>query len=111
MVCFRRLESVSASGRQDTCSSFPEDLQNFVCRTVKEGMGSVMALTSAQLKTAVSPAQDQVTDYFQSAASYWRDIYYDQRLQPTIYRDRQNVALRWIRKLHLPLNARILEIG
>jgi 2-polyprenyl-3-methyl-5-hydroxy-6-metoxy-1,4-benzoquinol methylase len=69
-----------------------------------------MAHTGAQLQTAIGE-QDQVNGYFESSASYWRDIYFDTRLQPTIYRDRQNIALRWIRMLHLPLSSRILEIG
>jgi len=65
---------------------------------------------TAQLDTAFAE-QDKVNGYFESAASYWRDIYFDTRLQPTIYRDRQNIAFRWIRKLHMPLSSRILEIG
>jgi ubiquinone/menaquinone biosynthesis C-methylase UbiE len=69
-----------------------------------------MSYVGTQLNTAFAE-QEQVNGYFESAASYWRDIYFDRRLQPTIYRDRQNIAFRWIRKLHLPLSSRVLEIG
>jgi 2-polyprenyl-3-methyl-5-hydroxy-6-metoxy-1,4-benzoquinol methylase len=69
-----------------------------------------MSYAGAQLITE-DEEQDQVNGYFESAAAYWRDIYFDTRLQPTIYRDRQNIAFRWIRKLRLPLSSRVLEIG
>lgn len=69
-----------------------------------------MSYVTSQLNTEFAE-QRQVNGYFESAASYWRDIYFDKRLQPTIYRDRQNIAFRWIRKLHLPLSSRVLEIG
>ena len=68
-------------------------------------------MSGANVLTNLFVEQDQVNGYFESAASYWRDIYFDTRLQPTIYRDRQNIAFRWIRKLRLPLSSRILEIG
>ena len=56
-------------------------------------------------------SQQQVNDYFESTAAYWKDIYFDDNLLPTIYQDRHNTALGWIRDLDLPLNARILEVG
>jgi ubiquinone/menaquinone biosynthesis C-methylase UbiE len=62
-------------------------------------------------KTTEYSEQKQVNDYFQSSASYWNDIYFDGRLWPTIYRERQNKALRWIDELRLPSSTRLLEIG
>jgi ubiquinone/menaquinone biosynthesis C-methylase UbiE len=58
-----------------------------------------------------SASQQQVTDYFESTAAYWKTVYSDQRLLPAIYRDRHNTALRWIRQLGLHPSARILEVG
>jgi ubiquinone/menaquinone biosynthesis C-methylase UbiE len=49
--------------------------------------------------------------YFELSASYWKEIYSDDRLLPTIYQDRHNTALRWVTKLGLHANARILEAG
>jgi 2-polyprenyl-3-methyl-5-hydroxy-6-metoxy-1,4-benzoquinol methylase len=56
-------------------------------------------------------SQQPVNDYFESSSTYWKDIYFDNRLLPTIYQDRHNTALGWIRELALRPNARILEVG
>jgi ubiquinone/menaquinone biosynthesis C-methylase UbiE len=56
-------------------------------------------------------SQQQVNDYFESTAAYWKNIYFDDNLLPAIYQDRHNTALGWIRDLDLPPNARILEVG
>ena len=55
--------------------------------------------------------QRNVTDYFESTAAYWKEIYSDDRLLPVIYRDRQKTALGWIWELDLRPNARVLEVG
>jgi len=60
---------------------------------------------------SVSASQRHVTDYFESTAGFWKTVYSDQRLLPTIYRDRHNTALRWIQHLGLHPSARILEVG
>src|SRR5436853_5624633 len=56
-------------------------------------------------------AQQEVNDYFESSSSYWKGIYSDDELLPTIYQDRHNTALRWVTKLALRPDARILEAG
>src|SRR5262245_40047858 len=56
-------------------------------------------------------SQQYVTGYFESTAAYWRRVYSDDTLLPTIYQDRHYIALRWIRELDLSPNARILEVG
>jgi ubiquinone/menaquinone biosynthesis C-methylase UbiE len=58
-----------------------------------------------------SASQQHVTDYFESTAAYWKTVYSDDTLLPTIYRDRHNTALGWIQDLDLRPNARILEVG
>jgi ubiquinone/menaquinone biosynthesis C-methylase UbiE len=58
-----------------------------------------------------SASQPNVTEYFESSAAYWRDVYFDDRLMPTIYQDRHNTVLGWIQELALPPRARILEVG
>src|SRR5689334_10159990 len=55
--------------------------------------------------------QQKVNDYFESSADYWKEIYSDNRLLPTIYQDRHKTVLDWITDLRLPMNARILEVG
>jgi ubiquinone/menaquinone biosynthesis C-methylase UbiE len=60
---------------------------------------------------SASASQKDVTDYFESAADYWKKIYSDNRLLPAIYQDRHNTALRWIQPLNLHPSARILEVG
>jgi len=58
-----------------------------------------------------SASQQYVTGYFESTADYWRRVYSDDTLLPTIYQDRHNTALGWIRELDLRPSARILEVG
>jgi len=61
--------------------------------------------------TTTSATQRSVTDYFESSAAYWKTVYSDDRLLPTVYQDRHNTALGWIEDLDLRQSARILEIG
>jgi len=56
-------------------------------------------------------SQRNVTDYFESTAAYWKEVYSDDRLLPVIYRDRHKEALAWIWELELNPNARVLEVG
>jgi ubiquinone/menaquinone biosynthesis C-methylase UbiE len=55
--------------------------------------------------------QQQVNDYFSSSSEFWKTIYSDDRLLPTIYQDRQDTALEWLGALGLAQGARILEAG
>src|SRR5262245_41874300 len=58
-----------------------------------------------------SASQQHVSKYFESTAAYWKTLYSDDRLLPTIYQDRHNTALAWIQDLGLDRSARILEVG
>jgi ubiquinone/menaquinone biosynthesis C-methylase UbiE len=58
-----------------------------------------------------SASQQCVTDFFESTAPYWRTVYSDDRLLPTIYQDRHSTALGWVQDLDLRPNSRILEVG
>jgi ubiquinone/menaquinone biosynthesis C-methylase UbiE len=58
-----------------------------------------------------SASQQHVSDYFESTAVYWQTLYSDDGLSSTIYQDRHNTALTWIRDLNLVPSARILEVG
>jgi ubiquinone/menaquinone biosynthesis C-methylase UbiE len=55
--------------------------------------------------------QQDVNEYFESRAAYWKNVYSDDTLMPAIYQDRHSTALGWIHELGLQRNARILEIG
>lgn len=63
------------------------------------------------MQTQYADAQQRVNDYFESSSEYWKKIYSDDALLPTIYQDRHNTTLDWIRNLGLSPTARILEIG
>jgi ubiquinone/menaquinone biosynthesis C-methylase UbiE len=52
-----------------------------------------------------------VNAFFESSADYWKDIYAERSLLPTIYQARLNTALDWIAALELGWDARILEVG
>ena len=58
-----------------------------------------------------SASQQHVTELFESTAAYWRTVYSDDRLLPTIYQDRHRTALGWVQDLDLRPNSRILEVG
>jgi SAM-dependent methyltransferase len=52
-----------------------------------------------------------VERYFDSEASYWRDVYEDQALQGLIYRERMQTALRWVQELELAAEVPALDVG
>ena len=55
--------------------------------------------------------QESVNAYFQSRASYWRDIYRAQGVEATIYRERMATVLQLADDLQLPPGTGILEVG
>lgn len=55
--------------------------------------------------------QEQVNTYFQSQASFWKDIYATDNLTARIYQQRQEAALAWIDTLALSRGAQVLEVG
>ena len=56
-------------------------------------------------------SQQSVSAYFASTGAYWKEVYADDGLLPTIYRDRHSTVLAWILELDLGRNVRILEVG
>jgi ubiquinone/menaquinone biosynthesis C-methylase UbiE len=63
------------------------------------------------MQTQYVNPQQEVNDYFQGSALYWRSVYSGKTLSSTIYRARYSTALQWIAKLALPPDARVLEVG
>src|SRR5258708_2539526 len=57
------------------------------------------------------PHQKNVNAYFQSQASFWRDIYTRDSVHAEIYRERQAAVLSWIDNLALVPGSQVLEIG
>ncbi len=55
--------------------------------------------------------QSDVNAYFDSAASYWDEVYRDGDLQGLIYQQRQTVVLNYVDAASLQPEARVLEIG
>src|ERR1700737_1555092 len=53
----------------------------------------------------------RVDTFFDSAATYWRDVYALAGTQAEIYRDRHAGALDWIEALRAPHGSRALEVG
>ena len=54
-------------------------------------------------------SQQHVTRYFQSTAPYWKALYADDRLLPTIYQDRHAAVLGWLQDLDLHAKQRCSE--
>src|ERR1700694_4975562 len=55
--------------------------------------------------------QENVNAYFQSQASYWKDIYTRDSVHAEIYRERQAAVLAWIDNLALAPGSQAREIG
>jgi len=61
-------------------------------------------------RSASSQAQ-RVLEHFNAAAGGWEEIYGDSSVQGAVIKMRHALALKWIRELQLPADARVLEIG
>ena len=61
--------------------------------------------------SAAGLAQERVTDYFDSQALYWKEIYERQDAFSITYQQRMATVLAWVDGLKLPSGSRILEIG
>jgi ubiquinone/menaquinone biosynthesis C-methylase UbiE len=56
-------------------------------------------------------AQQLVDRYFESAVSYWDDVYRECDLAATVYQRRKEETLKWVADLRLPSDARIIDVG
>src|SRR5436190_22886710 len=63
------------------------------------------------MQTQSTSPQQGVISYFESSATYWKNVYARGHLTSTIYRARHNTTLRWVSKLGLPAAASVLDIG
>lgn len=55
--------------------------------------------------------QARIDDYFDSASTYWNDVYATRDTQGLVYRRRMSTAVRWVAELGLARGARVLEVG
>lgn len=55
--------------------------------------------------------QDHVNGYFQSQATYWKDLYSHDGVKAEVHRDRFTTTLHWIDDLGLEPGSHVLEIG
>ena len=55
--------------------------------------------------------QDRVNELFDAGSSYWTDVYTEHDVFGVIYRQRRDIALRFVDELSLPKASRILEVG
>lgn len=67
-------------------------------------------MTTAARRSDTLQAQ-RVLEHFDSSSRDWEDIYAYSTVRAAVIRERHALALRWIRGLRLPADARILEIG
>ena len=56
-------------------------------------------------------AQQLVDRYFESAVTYWDDVYRECDLAGTVYQRRKEETLKWVADLRLPANAKIIDVG
>ena len=56
-------------------------------------------------------AQQLVDRYFESAVTYWDDVYRECDLAGTVYQRRKEETLKWVAALRLPADARIIDVG
>ena len=55
--------------------------------------------------------QKRTDDHFDAASSYWNDIYEARDVDAAIYRDRRAAVLELVRKLAVPTDRPVLELG
>lgn len=55
--------------------------------------------------------QQTVGSYFDSAASFWDEIYHDPGVYSLVHQERRNTILSLVEGLSLPTSARILDVG
>jgi SAM-dependent methyltransferase len=55
--------------------------------------------------------QELVNEYFERVSAYWRDIYDEQGLDATLYRERKARVLLFADRLNLPPLSQVLEVG
>jgi len=55
--------------------------------------------------------QQEVDQYFQSEALFWRDIYLESDVYAVVHQQRRDLALAWVDTLALPPQAPVLEVG
>lgn len=55
--------------------------------------------------------QQRVNSHFDSASSYWAEIYTARSVEGAIYQHRKALVLRWIDELGLPQGSKVLEVG
>jgi succinoglycan biosynthesis protein ExoA len=67
----------------------------------------------AKPNTSPTDADDQsvVDAYFETASSYWNDIYRRDDVTSLIVQRRAEIALSWVEQLGLPLESSVLEVG
>ncbi len=56
-------------------------------------------------------AQRLVDTYFESAVTYWNDVYHERDLASTVYQRRNEETLKWVAGLNLAPSARVIDIG
>ena len=66
---------------------------------------------NAQVPDGQGSSGPTVDEYFESHATYWRDIYDLPTTQAEVFRHRHEAALDWMEKLPCAAGARALEIG
>jgi 2-polyprenyl-3-methyl-5-hydroxy-6-metoxy-1,4-benzoquinol methylase len=64
-----------------------------------------------KLATPSPGQQEQLNAYFQSQASFWKEIYTSTEVYARIHQYRHEAALTWIASLALSPGAKVLEIG
>lgn len=72
---------------------------------------SPAAGSSHAIGSEAAEAQERVTSHFDSAASYWRDVYESASLDGLIYRQRAALVIDWIDALGLGEGTHVVELG
>src|SRR5689334_18584214 len=67
-------------------------------------------MATSRSRSASSQAQ-RVLEHFNAAAGGWDEIYRDNSVRGAVIKVRHTLALKWVRELQLPADARVLEIG
>jgi D-aspartate ligase len=92
------------------CASLGWQWVRYSSRRRQRARTEVRAGSGSPTSPELNP-QGAVDRFFNESVDYWHDVYRRDGLQGLIYRERMEVALRWVKQLDLPRDASALEVG
>jgi len=69
------------------------------------------AKTNERYQTMAKNYRQRVENYFETTASFWKDVYGQNGVHGALYRQRRDLIDEYVKSLHLPAESHFLEVG